>query len=78
MLSREDQLEELLTDLRVSIREYDELWKRYAGGSFEMAYHRKPSMHDLAVECRARMKGELPEILRWRIAFLVGGPLSTE
>jgi hypothetical protein len=78
MLSREEQLDALLTDLDESIREYDELWKRYAGGAFEMAYHRKPSMHDLAVECRSRMKGELPEILRWRLALLVGGPLSVE
>lgn len=78
MLPREDQLEDLLADLEESIDEYDGLWKRYAGGAFEMAYHRKPTMHDLAVECRSNMKGELPELLRWRIAFLVGGPLSTE
>jgi hypothetical protein len=77
-LSREAQLESLLADLDESIREYDELWKRYAEGAYEMAFHRKPTQHDLAVEVRSRMKGDLPETIRWRLALLVGGPLSYE
>jgi len=67
-----------LAALDVALREHARLWHELSEGKYELLYHRKPTQRDLEIETRRLMRSELPEILRWRLAYLAGGPLPHE
>ena len=63
----------LIGQLQASKKEQAELWHRFVvEGQYETAYHRKPTQRDADMEIRRRMKAEDPEIIRWRLALLLG------
>jgi hypothetical protein len=73
--------EDLLAALDSSLREQARLWNELGDGQnkYELLYGRRPSDRDLEMEVRRQMmKQPPPEVLRWRLALLVGGPLSHE
>jgi len=72
-------IDELIAELDRALRMQARLWNELAEGKFELLFHRKPTQRDLEMGVRLLMKDHaLPEILRWKIARLVGGPISHE
>lgn len=69
----------LVKELAASKKEQAEWWRKLGrDGGYELAYHKKPTQRDLEMEIRERIKGRDPEVIRWELASLVGGPLSYE
>lgn len=65
--------DQLIDALAASKKEQAELWHRFVVlGAYEQAHGRKPTQRDVDIEIRRRMKNEDPEIIRWRLAKLIG------
>lgn len=70
--------DELVVRLDAALREQARLWREMlTEGKYELLYHHKPTQRDVELAVREHM-ADLPEILRWRLARIVGGPLSHE
>lgn len=77
--TKRDEADRLIAQLDKALAEQATLWKTLKiDGGYELLNHARPTDRDLEMEIRRQMKSDYPEVIRWRLAFLLGRPLEHE